>query len=167
MRFVASWVFRCPYWIYLKTKYPEYDLIPLEAVEKGREAEEEFKKVLRRYRKGYRYQINLRYIADSYIISGRVDFITSDRVYEVKHVKKFRKPTKNWVGQLNLYLAMAGKEEGSIVEFNGEKFREYKLKFSKKLLDESIGFFDSIHSGKYIRDFRQCRFCNYSFICLK
>ena len=165
MRFIASWVFRCPFWIYLKSKYPEYDIISLEAVKKGKKAESEFKRLLKLDGKRYRYQVSMKFILDKYSIVGKADFITDNMVYEVKHVKKFRKPPKNWTGQLNLYLAMAGKDTGAIVEFNGKKFREYGMRFSEKLFDESILFFDEIYSGTYRVYKRYCGYCNYSFIC--
>ncbi len=167
MRFIASWVFRCPFWIYLKSKYPEFDKISAEAVEKGRHAENEFKKILKKEKKRYRYQVSLKYVLDRYSIVGKADFMTHDKIYEVKHIEKFRKPTKNWIGQLNLYLAMAGKERGSVVEFNGKKFREYEIKFSEKLFRSSIMFFDKIYSGNYGIYRGQCTYCSYSFICLK
>ncbi len=167
MRYKASWVFRCPYWIYLKTKYPEYDKFPSEYVRKGRLAEDEFKKYLRKRNERFQEQIRLKYVAEDYTITGRADFMTPSRIYEVKHVIKFRKPPKNWIGQLNLYLGMSGKKNGSVIEFNGKKFREYRFDFSSRLFEESIAFFDRIHSGNYRRNLKQCRFCNYSFICLK
>ncbi len=167
MRYIASWVFRCPYWIYLKIKYPGYDMISPVVVEKGRMAENEFRKVLKTEKTRFREQVNLRYVAGQYTIAGRADFVTSDRVYEVKHVEKFRRPSKNWLGQLNLYLAMSGKVDGSIVEFNGVKFREYRVRFSRRLFQDSIEFFDRIHSGRYSRYPWYCRYCSYSFICLR
>ncbi len=148
-------------------KYPEYDRFSPDSARKGRIAEEEFKKYLRKRKETFRHQVALEYAATDYTIAGRADFITPSRIYEVKHVNKFRKPLKSWVGQLNLYLGMAGKENGSVIEFNGKKFREYRFDFSSRLFKESISFFDRIHSGNYRKDLRQCRFCNYSFICLK
>ncbi len=167
VRYIASWVFRCPYWIYLKTKYPDFDTILPEMLERGKKAENEFRKVLKADKIWFREQVSLKYVADNYTISGRADFVTSDRVYEVKHVEKFRKPSKNWLGQLNLYLAMTGRDNGSIVEFNGDRFREYRVRFSRKLFRDSLRFFDRIHSGRYSAYPWYCRYCSYSFICSK
>ncbi|MBE8539489.1 hypothetical protein [Geoglobus acetivorans] len=165
MKYPASWVFRCPFQIYLAGKYPEYSRIEAEAIERGRKAEIEFERMLKSLRTPYRKQKPLNYRTKYYTIYGRADFITHSEVYEVKSVRAFRKPTKNWIGQLNLYLAMSGRKKGFLVEYNGEKFRKYEVNYSDRLFRESIEFFNYLHSGRYYRDTSYCQWCTYSFIC--
>jgi len=167
VRFIASWVFKCPYWVYLKNKYPEYDGISRESVERGREAEIKFREVLEERNVKFAYQKWLTLKTRYFTIVGKADFLTSDAVYEVKSVRRFREPSRNWVGQVNLYMAMSGRRKGVIVQYDGQGFEEHSLRFSRSLLDESISYFQDLYSGKFTRDYTQCSHCSYSFICLK
>jgi len=167
MRFLASWVFRCPFWVYFQQKYPECNLVSRKNFERGKIAEREFEKLLKERRIRYSYQRHLSLKTSNYSISGRADFITSDRVYELKSVRMFRKPNKNWVGQLNLYMAMSGKRKGSLVQYNGVEFKEYRVNYSKELLEESLKYFERIRSGKILREYTHCNSCVFAFICLR
>ncbi len=167
VRFVASWVFRCPYWVYLKGKYPEFDRISRESVERGMEAERKFAEILASRGVRFSYQKWLTLKTRYFSIVGKADFVTGTEVYELKSVRRFREPRRNWIGQLNLYMAMSGRKSGAIVEYDGGEFRAYRLTFNRELLEESISYFHDIYSGKIRKDHSQCRYCSYSFICLK
>ncbi len=167
MRFIASWVFRCPYWVYLKSKYPEFDIISRENVERGAQAENRFSEVLKSRGEKFVYQKFLTLKTRYFTIVGRADFMTHDTVYEIKGVRRFREPDKNWIGQLNLYMAMSGRKNGVIVQYSDEEFREHRISFNQALLEESLRYFQELYSGKIRRDYTQCRLCNYTFICLK
>ncbi len=167
MRFLASWVFRCPFWVYFQQKYPECNLVSRRNFERGKIAEKEFEKFLKKRRIRYSYQKHLSLVTRNYSISGRADFITSERVYEIKSVRRFKKPNKNWIGQLNLYLAMSGKRKGSIVQYNGIEFKEKRISYSEELLEESLEYFERILSGKISREYSNCSSCIFAFICLR
>lgn len=167
MRFIASWVFRCPYWVYLKSKYPEFDSISRENMERGMDAERKFSDVLKSRNIRFSYQKWLTLKTRYFTIVGKADFITYDTVYELKSVRKFRKPSRNWLGQINLYMAMSGRKKGAIVQYDGVEFREHRLKFSQKMLEDSLRYFQELYSGRIRKDYTQCRYCNYAFICLK
>lgn len=165
MRFPASLVFRCPMEIYFMKKYPEYSRFPKELSERGRYAEKEFEKFLNSRRIGFERQKYLNFKTNEFTIYGKADFVSSSVVFEVKSVRRFKKPVKNWIGQITLYMGMLRKKDGYIAEYNGGAFKLYPVKFRKSVFEKAIDFFRQIYLGNLWKDNDYCDFCSYSFLC--
>jgi CRISPR-associated exonuclease Cas4 len=149
MNFYASWVFRCPRWIYFKLVYPEKEKTDPSISYAGKIGE---MKALRFLKERYLvYPSKKRALhLQNFKISGKPDFkVLGERgfeIVEVKNVARMRKfPRKRWIAQLNLYLGMERIDRGFILEISGKRIRKSGWRFNQNLLDESIEFYSDIY----------------------
>ncbi len=175
MNFFASWVFRCPRWIYFKLMYPNVEKINPKIKEIGDMGE----KIATNFLKE-RYSIyparKRRLHFDGFTISGKSDFkVLNGSRFEIVEVKRVsnivRIPKKRWIAQLNLYLKMEGLENGFILEIAKNKIRRSKWKFNRVLFERSIEFYrrvyDTIEKGEVPEGkVGECLSCGYKDLCL-
>ena len=149
MNFYASWVFRCPRWIYFKLKFPQEERINPRIKQIGDLGE---KIALNFLRKNYSvYPVRKRSISlGRFTITGRPDFrVLSENGFEIVEVKKvsvLRKiPKKRWIAQLNLYLKMEGIENGFLLEISKNRIRKTRWRYNQSLFKSSVKFFSWVY----------------------
>jgi CRISPR-associated exonuclease Cas4 len=175
MNFYASWVFRCPRWVYFKLTFPEKERINPSIKYAGRIGEV---KALRFLRKRYRiYPARKRTISlQKFRISGKPDFrVLGDNGFEIVEVKNVARmgkfPKRRWVAQLNLYLGMERIDRGFILEISGKRIRKSGWRFNRNLLNESIKFYSDIYEKVERREIPEgrigeCLSCSFKDLCL-
>ncbi len=154
MNYYASWVFRCPRWVYFKIKNPHLEVVNPKIKKIGNLGEILAEKLLaRNYRvfPGKKRRIYL----DNFMISGKPDFrvLSGDEfeIVEVKVVRRMRKiPLKRWIAQLNLYLYMEDLKKGFLLEISGKIVRKSNWRFNTTLFEKSIEYFSDI--DRYISE---------------
>jgi CRISPR-associated exonuclease Cas4 len=150
MNFFASWVFRCPKWIYFKLKYPDLERIDPKVKKAGNLGEKIALNFLKeRYRLYPTRKRKLHF--DSFNITGKPDFrVLGKNRFEIVEVKRVsnitRIPKKRWIAQLNLYLEMEGLKNGFILEISKNKIRKSKWKFNQLLFERSIEFYEGVYN---------------------
>ncbi len=175
MNFFASWVFRCPRWIYFRLKYPDMERTSPKIKEAGNWGEKIAMNFLKKRYHLYPTRKRKLYF-DGFNITGKPDFrVLAGNGFEIVEVKRVsnitRIPKKRWIAQLNLYLEMERLENGFILEIARNKIRKSKWSFSRVLFDKSIEFYSEVYStikkgeippGKV----GECFNCGYKDLCL-
>ncbi len=175
MNFFASWVFRCPRWVYFKLKYPEMERINPKLKKVGDLGERIALEFLKEKYRLYSTRKRSLY-CNGFRITGKPDFKVlrgnDFEIVEVKRVSKIaRIPKKRWIAQLNLYLKMEGIENGFILEISRDKIRKSKWRYNQSLFDKSIEFYEKIYEsikGNEIPKGRvgECLNCSFKELCL-
>jgi CRISPR-associated exonuclease Cas4 len=174
INFYASWVFKCPRWVYFKLKYPEREIVNPEIKRLGDMGEKIAREMLKKEYQVFPGKKRSLYF-DGFKITGKPDFkVLLNECFEIVEVKKVRKirkfPRKQWIAQLNLYLKMEDIESGFILEISDEKVRKGIWRFSEDLYRRSIEYYRTIYAdlrdGIIPRpDRRECFFCSFRVFC--
>ncbi|MFW6128155.1 MAG: CRISPR-associated protein Cas4 [Halobacteriota archaeon] len=170
MRFNVSWVGKCIRWSYLKCVYPDSEKFDKSKLEVGMWAERVAQQKLAPYhvKKGRNRKLHFQ----GFTLSGRADFVAKNWVVEVKKSNiGYKRP--EWFAQLNLYLLMENKDIGILFEVGDERNRVTKIKFSPRLVKESIEYFCLLRNHIMKEEIpqvprnRYCWFCSYRGLCMK
>jgi CRISPR-associated exonuclease Cas4 len=174
VNFYASWIFRCPRWIYLKLRYPEKEIIDENIKKMGDFGERIAKEFLsRKYRIFHGKRRFLEF--DEFRIVGKADFKVltpqnSFEIVEVKRVKRLRRfPMARWIAQLNLYMAMESISSGFILEVSDDRIRKGNWRFSKNLFKKSVQYYrdvkEMMDNGDPMMKRSECWNCSYKHLC--
>ncbi|MBO8181541.1 MAG: Dna2/Cas4 domain-containing protein [Archaeoglobus sp.] len=178
MNFYASWVFRCPRWVYFKLKFPQKEIIDPTIKHAGDYGE---KIALNFLKRNYTlYPVRKRTISfGKFKITGRPDFrVFGEKGFEIVEVKKvkkvsmLRKPKISWIAQLNLYLKMEGIENGFLLEISRNKIRRTNWRFNRDMFTSSIKFYSKIYEKVIEGEIPEskvgeCLNCSFKDLCLR
>jgi len=103
---------------------------------------------------------------DGVKITGRIDFLTDDTVYEIKYMRDHRdnKPLEHHVLQTRIYMWMTDRKKGKIIYVTPNRIAEYDI--TDPMNDDEVRILLE-ERDKIPRWDWECKYCEWSKICPK
>ncbi len=116
------------------------------------------------------------FLHENFAVLGKADLVSGEKVIEIKTTTRIpNRPYLTHVRQLNFYLGLFGKKEGTLIyiERNGNGRKEFSIKFDADMFLVDLARFEKLYRA--LTELRVpereptplCNFCEYSFLCEK
>jgi CRISPR/Cas system-associated exonuclease Cas4 (RecB family) len=116
------------------------------------------------------------FVHENFIIVGKADIITEEKVIEIKTVKNLpEKPYPPHLRQINFYMKLCGREKGSLIYIKREtkEQKTFSVDYDEDLFLEDLKRFEKL--TKHLETTtvpekertKMCEFCEYKELCEK
>ena len=174
-RFRVSEVGKCLRFLYLTRvigRLEDIDSKP--EVIAGRKIHAEFQNDYAIFDENARMEEEVMFIHENFVVVGRADIITDDRVIEIKTINSLpAKPYSAHIRQLNFYMRLCGRKKGTLTYIEREtgKQKDFSIELDENAFLEDLRRFEKL--AKHLRSMSLpkreetgiCKFCEYAVIC--